>query len=86
LGDPPHPDAERGGDNRTGNAWPHRDDPSADLNFHPCDDADQVGQGNQRENQSGDTQNETVTHVNIILKTPADFIKNPAKTDPGQGL
>ena len=37
-----------------------------------------------RENNSGDTQPETlVSHIDIIQKTGSDFIKNQAETDAG---
>jgi hypothetical protein len=55
---------------------------AADLNVEIQRNPHAVPDGNKRENHGGYTETETgASHVVIILKSGADFTKNPAQTD-----
>jgi len=65
-------------------ARPHRDFVAGNYDIGLGNDPQQMTETKHREDNSGDTQPETlVSHIDIIQKTRSDFIKNQAETGVG---
>jgi hypothetical protein len=76
------PGAKRAGHDDRYPARPHRDFVAGNYDIGLGNDPQQMTETKHRENNSGDTQPETlVSHIDIIQKTRSDFIKNQAETD-----